>query len=232
MTIAILAEGIRQDFDPEVLANFDDSVEALRTAGATLTRASVPLWSLGWSIELALLAHLAWTTAQTEGIGGAHRGYVDAERSHAFALARRSEADGYSPFYKLWMLVGRYLHDDYYSTTQAKAMNLRWTLTRQLDAVLEHADAIIMPTAPHVAPELLAEPRGEAALLARGTTMLANVAPTNLTGNPSLALPNGRGRHGLPTSVQVVGRRGADELVLAVGAALESAHGLFPPPIT
>jgi amidase len=231
LTIAILDEGASADLcEPDVLATFEKSVKALEAAGATIVRASAPLWKSGWSIELALLAHLGWSMAQSEGIGGTHRGYVDAARSHGFALARRAEADGYSPFYKLWMLMGRYLHDDYYSTVLAKAMNLRWTLTRQVNSILETADAIIMPTTPHVATELLAEASGEQAMLTRGTTMVYNTAPTNLTGHPSLAVPNGLGRENLPTSIQIVAKHGADELTFAIGAVIEAESGSFPPP--
>ena len=78
--------------------------------------------------------------------------------------------------------------------------------------------------------ELLDEPAGEAALLQRGTTMVANTAPTNLSGHPSLAVPNGRDGDGLPTSIQLVGRRFADAATFRAGAVLEAAHGLFPPP--
>ena len=47
--------------------------------------------------------------------------------------------------------------------------------------------------------------------------------PFNLLGWPALALPCGPAEGGLPASIQVVGRPGADGLVLAVGRAIESA---------
>jgi aspartyl-tRNA(Asn)/glutamyl-tRNA(Gln) amidotransferase subunit A len=45
--------------------------------------------------------------------------------------------------------------------------------------------------------------------------------PFNALGWPALALPCGRTAGGLPVSLQLVGRTGADELVLAAGLALE-----------
>jgi aspartyl-tRNA(Asn)/glutamyl-tRNA(Gln) amidotransferase subunit A len=47
--------------------------------------------------------------------------------------------------------------------------------------------------------------------------------PFNALGWPALALPCGAAEDGLPASVQLVGRPGADALVLAAGTALEAA---------
>jgi aspartyl-tRNA(Asn)/glutamyl-tRNA(Gln) amidotransferase subunit A len=47
--------------------------------------------------------------------------------------------------------------------------------------------------------------------------------PFNALGWPALAIPCGPAEHGLPASVQVVGRPGSDAEVLAAGALLEAA---------
>jgi len=48
--------------------------------------------------------------------------------------------------------------------------------------------------------------------------------PFNLTGHPALAVPSGFGSDGLPTSVQIVGKWGAETDVLRLGALLEAAR--------
>ncbi len=45
--------------------------------------------------------------------------------------------------------------------------------------------------------------------------------PFNALGWPALALPCGAAEDGLPASLQIVGRRGDDALVLAAGRLLE-----------
>jgi Asp-tRNA(Asn)/Glu-tRNA(Gln) amidotransferase A subunit family amidase len=45
--------------------------------------------------------------------------------------------------------------------------------------------------------------------------------PFNATGQPALALPRGPAEDGLPASMQLVGRRGEDALVLAAGRLFE-----------
>jgi amidase len=233
LRVAVLDEGVAEGLcEPDVVAAFERSVAALADAGATVVSASVPLWSDAWSIELSLLCHLGWAMAQSEGMGWGHLGQVDPARAHAFALTRRLEADDFSPFYKVWLLAGRYLHDEYLSTMYAKAQNLRLALTRQIDAALADADVLVMPTTPHVAPVLLDEPAADTALLQRGTTMVANTAPTNLSGHPSLAVPSGVDRDGLPTSIQLVTRRFADATAFAAGAVVEAAVGRLTPGAT
>ena len=47
--------------------------------------------------------------------------------------------------------------------------------------------------------------------------------PFNALGWPALALPRAPPSTGFPASIQVVGRPGTDELVLAAGLAIEAA---------
>jgi Asp-tRNA(Asn)/Glu-tRNA(Gln) amidotransferase A subunit family amidase len=54
----------------------------------------------------------------------------------------------------------------------------------------------------------------------------------NLAGAPAIAMPNGTGLHGLPTSIQIVGAPLADRDVIALGEQLQSAttfHRRVPP---
>ncbi len=46
----------------------------------------------------------------------------------------------------------------------------------------------------------------------------------NLTGQPAIALPAGIGSDGLPLSIQLVGRRGAEDLLYSVAGQLEEAQ--------
>ena len=57
--------------------------------------------------------------------------------------------------------------------------------------------------------------------------------PINFTGHPAASIPAGFTEDGLPIGMQVVGRRFADEAVLAASAAFERVrpwHDSYPPP--
>jgi aspartyl-tRNA(Asn)/glutamyl-tRNA(Gln) amidotransferase subunit A len=82
---------------------------------------------------------------------------------------------------------------------------------------LDDFDVLLTPTVPMVAPPVGI---GDLALRDR---MISLTRPANALGWPALALPCGPAEDGLPASVQVMGRPGADGLVLAVGETLETA---------
>ena len=83
-------------------------------------------------------------------------------------------------------------------------------------------DLLALPTIPCVAP-----PLGTSTVEADGRAfstrdlLTRNTRPFNNLGWPALALPCGTAEEGLPASLSLVGPPGADELVLAAGAALE-----------
>jgi Asp-tRNA(Asn)/Glu-tRNA(Gln) amidotransferase A subunit family amidase len=84
----------------------------------------------------------------------------------------------------------------------------------RIAALFETVDLLLTPTLPMVAPPVGV---GDLALRER---MIELTLPWNVTGSPALALPCGPAEHGLPASLQVVGRPGEDALVLAAGRAL------------
>ena len=87
-------------------------------------------------------------------------------------------------------------------------------------AAIEGVDLVVTPTLPCVAPRV-----GEGGIgdLDVREDVVSRTFPVNALGWPALALPCGAAEDGLPASVQLVGRPGADALVLAVGALLEQA---------
>jgi aspartyl-tRNA(Asn)/glutamyl-tRNA(Gln) amidotransferase subunit A len=85
---------------------------------------------------------------------------------------------------------------------------------------LDGFDLVLSPTLPGVAPPVGAGGTGD---LDVRESLISMTFPFNVLGWPALSLPCGAAKHGLPASVQLVGRAGDDDLVLATGALLEAA---------
>jgi len=88
--------------------------------------------------------------------------------------------------------------------------------------LMADVDLLVTPTLSVVAP-----PAGIGDLVLR-EQLLRFTYPFNVIGAPALALPCGPAEHGLPASVQLVGRPGEDAFVLAAGRALGSADARLP----
>jgi Asp-tRNA(Asn)/Glu-tRNA(Gln) amidotransferase A subunit family amidase len=99
----------------------------------------------------------------------------------------------------------------------ALAARAREEYRERCHEALGDADVLVLPTLVCVAPPTGV---GDQALRA---TLIHHTLPFNTLGWPALALPCGPAEEGLPASVQLVGRPGADALVLAAGERLAEA---------
>ena len=99
----------------------------------------------------------------------------------------------------------------------AAAVSLRAGYERRMLAVFEGLDLLLTPTLGFVAPA------ADIDEIATRERFVHFTYPFNLLGWPALALPCGAAEDGLPASIQVIGRPGADALVLGAGLALEAA---------
>jgi Asp-tRNA(Asn)/Glu-tRNA(Gln) amidotransferase A subunit family amidase len=88
---------------------------------------------------------------------------------------------------------------------------------RRAFEALDGVDLLLTPTLMFVAPP------ADIDEIANRERFIRLTYPFNALGWPALALPCGPAEDGHPASIQLVGRPGADELVLSAGLALEQA---------
>jgi aspartyl-tRNA(Asn)/glutamyl-tRNA(Gln) amidotransferase subunit A len=94
-------------------------------------------------------------------------------------------------------------------------------LRRGVAAMFSDVDLIVTPTVAVPAPsfaEIEAKPE---TLRPRELVMMRNTRPFDIWGTPTLSVPCGTTRAGLPIGLQIAGRIGADAEVLRLGAAFE-----------
>ncbi|MCJ2073233.1 amidase [Methylobacterium sp. J-030] len=118
--------------------------------------------------------------------------------------------------------MGRFVTGpDYLRAEQARAL-----IMAEMAAALDHADVIVTPTTPLTA---WRTEEATVALAGRPESVLAAswrlTYPFNLTGLPTIALPCGFDRRGLPISLQIAARPFAEVRLLQVAHWYEQAHG-------
>ena len=92
--------------------------------------------------------------------------------------------------------------------------------------ILKQVDCLLLPTTPITAPSIGQTEvaiGGEAEDVRMATTRL--VRGFNALGLPSLAMPAGFTRGGMPIGMQLIGRAFGEKELLHIGAAIEDATG-------
>jgi aspartyl-tRNA(Asn)/glutamyl-tRNA(Gln) amidotransferase subunit A len=105
------------------------------------------------------------------------------------------------------------------AATYVGIQQARAALLPALDARLANLDALVLPTVPLLAPHI-ADVSGEGVFLPTNALLLRNPSVCNFFDLPALSLPLPR-QNGLAVGLMLVGQRGADRELLALGAAVE-----------
>jgi aspartyl-tRNA(Asn)/glutamyl-tRNA(Gln) amidotransferase subunit A len=98
-----------------------------------------------------------------------------------------------------------------------QAVRARNDYRDRVEELLDGLDLVVTPTLPIVAPPLR---RGSIGDLDVREALIRFTYPFSALGWPALAVPCGPAEGGLPASLQIAGRAGADALVLAAGKRL------------
>ncbi|MCY3846924.1 MAG: amidase [Acidobacteria bacterium] len=182
--------------EPCVEESFRSAVERLADAGCHIADAEIPHAADAGPVYL-------------------HTQLPEASACHRALLERHG--DSLSEEVRLRLQLGRYvLAEDY-----VRAQHGRAVLTREVDAALERADALLLPVLPIVPPRLGAVrvAVGEATVDVRPLTLRLTQL-FDLTGHPAVTVPCGLAG-GLPAGLQLVGRRDGTDALLALAAAYE-----------
>jgi aspartyl-tRNA(Asn)/glutamyl-tRNA(Gln) amidotransferase subunit A len=143
---------------------------------------------------------------------------VDAPTTNEMMIATRTQ--GFGDEVKRRIMLGTYaLSAGYYDAFYGQAQRVRTLITRDFAAAYADFDVLLAPTSPTTA-----FPIGDKT--ADPLTMYLNdvcTIPSNLSGDPAISVPFGRGSDDLPIGVQVLGPALAEVDVLRTAAVLEGA---------
>jgi mandelamide amidase len=211
-----LPEFLWSDLDPEVERVAEAMVHTLEAAGATIVREQIP--------DAARAAYdIARQVIGYENLGSI-AAFLERHGGPTFEAVQAGLSPNLQQTYRLEFQRGDY--DAALAARAAIAASMAEHFARH------RLDALVFP--PVLAP---APPLGDNAEIAlRGRpvpqrwVMARNTALSSCTEFPSLTLPAGLTREGLPVGVEFLGRHGEDRALLAAGVAVERACGRIAPP--
>ena len=180
---------------PDMLAAFDRTVDALRAAGAVVEDVALPPYALFNACGRVILSAEAYAVHEAD---------------------LRTRLADYGAITQQRLLLGACVT----AADLVQAFRVRRELTDAVNAVLGRYDALLTASALAEAPRFDAVPDPNKSNNAPMQTISFNV-----TGHPAMSVPTGKGAHGLPLSLQVVGRPFDEAMVFRVGRAIEVATG-------
>jgi aspartyl-tRNA(Asn)/glutamyl-tRNA(Gln) amidotransferase subunit A len=204
--------------DPEIAAIFENACEWFRSRGATVETVSIPVLeaAIGCYYVIAL-SEAASNLSRFDGIRyGLRKDLGDGY--DALYVATRS--DGFNAEVKRRIVIGNYVLSTHFSgDTYKKGMSVRARIQKDVGEVMKTHDILLCPTSPTVAFPLGAKVDDPLAMY------LSDLYTTfvNLARIPSLSVPMGTTKAGLPVGIQLCGAHFAEEKILKVAKAWEAS---------
>jgi aspartyl-tRNA(Asn)/glutamyl-tRNA(Gln) amidotransferase subunit A len=209
LTIGVPSAFYVDDLDPDVERILDETISVLKREGANIVQVELPDQR-----QLTAAAQLVVA--------------VEAAAFHKRWLIERPQ--DYGPQVLMRLQNGLAIP----GVSYLEAMRWRGPALAAYLAAVSGTDAVIVPGAPVPAPTLAESDVGNGpdaeAVIQRLTRF---TRPVNYLGLPSLAIPSGFTKNGLPVGMQVIGRSFDETMLLRIGAAFQRAtdfHERVPEP--
>ncbi|MBY0376607.1 aspartyl/glutamyl-tRNA amidotransferase subunit A, partial [Patescibacteria group bacterium] len=202
----------KEGVDPEVTANFNESIEKLKNAGYEIVDIELP--HSPYSLAVYYIIMPAEVSTNLSRFDGVRYGYSDKEAKNLAELYAKSRGKGFGKEARRRILLGSYVlshgyHDAYYN----KAIKVREKIKAEVIEAFKKVDLILTPTVPFL-PFKIGEKMDNPVAM-----YLCDIfsAPANLAGVPSMAIPSGKNSDGLPFSIQFMAPHFAENSLFEVG---------------
>ena len=202
---------VTQDTNPGLVVAIEEALTVLKRQGATIVEVTMPEG-----------------TRQLREVWYPMCAY-EAARAHAANFPSR--AGEYGPAFREFLAGGAAVSDAQY----AAALQQRESFNARFNALLETVDAVICPSGGHVFSVAGVDLHGDSEAFGPlfAQAQMYFTIPADFAGTPTLTLPCGFSEADqLPYSMQLMGRRLSEPMLLRIGHAYESAtpwHERHPP---
>ena len=219
LRIGVIKQLTGEGFQAGVQKRFDESIEALKAAGAEIVEVDCPSFEYAIAAYYLILpAEASSNLAKFDSVRFGLRVTPEGNPTIERVMAATREA-GFGPEVKRRIILGTYaLSSGYYDAYYGSAQKVRTLIQRDFAKAFEVADVLVSPTAPTTAFKLGEKVSDPIAMYLNDIATI----PANLAGVPGISLPIGVApEDGLPVGIQFLAPAMEDARLYQVGSALE-----------
>ena len=206
-------EGINEDVAKSVM----QAAETLKSLGAEVEEFAMPI--VKYAIPTYYIIACAEACSNLSRFDGIKYGYKSPDAKNLREVYFKSRSEGFGMEVKKRIMLGNFvLSSGYFDAYYNKALKAKGLIVKAFGEAFEKYDFLLGPVAPTTALKMgegLSDPL--AMYLGDIYTVMINIA-----GLPSLALPCGFDRDGMPVVMQLIGRPFDEKTILAAGNAYQS----------
>ncbi len=226
MRLGVPKEYLVDGIEPGVRSAFEDSLEVLRSLGASIEETSLPLTDQALAVYYIIAPSEA--SANLSRYDGVKYGAAAEDGLNAAELSQHTRGELFGDEVKRRILIGTYaLSAGYYDAYYKKAQQVRTLIRQEFTEGFEQFDALVTPTSPTVAFEAGARMDDPYQMYLADVCTL----PVNIAGLPGISVPCGFSEE-MPVGLQFIGPQFGDDTVLQVAHSYEQAtdwHRSHPP---
>ena len=219
LKIGIAKEFFTSALDGDIKAKLDDAISWFKSNGAEIVDVSLP------TIDKALAVYYVLSSAEATSnlarFDGIRYGVRAKEYSDIVDLYFKSRTQGFGKEVKRRIMLGNYvLSSGYYDAFYRKAKRVQKVIKQEFSDAFKKCDVLLSPTTATTAFKLGEKSSDPVAMY---LTDIFTV-PINIAGVPSLSIPCGVDKLGLPIGMQIIGAHFDEAKIYQVANAYELAH--------
>ncbi len=214
--IGVIKQYMGEGLDPGVKKQIDQSIEAIKDAGASIIEVSLPSVSLSLAVYYILVP--AEISSNLSRYDGQKYGYSDKGANDLEASYSKSRSRGFNIENKRRIMIGTYvLSSGYYDAYYKKAQTVRTKIINEFNKAFESVDLMLGPTAPSTAFKIGANTADPLKMYLMDVMTVA----ANLTGMPAISIPVGKSE-GMPVGLQLMAPPRHDRNLLSSALSVEA----------
>ena len=220
LRVGVVPESFSEGVEPDVRDAIRAACDRLVQLGAHVGEVTLPNAEYAFSAYYLLApAECSSNLARYDGVRYGHR--ADGA-SDVVEVMMRTRGEGFGDEVKRRVILGTYsLSAGYYEAYYGQAQKVRTLVIRDYEAAFERFDVIVSPTSPTTAFRIGERADDPVAMYLSDVFTI----PADLAGVPSISVPCGTDRSGLPIGLQFTGKVLDEPTILRAAEAFEHDLG-------